>query len=234
MKLIFKLPIFSLLPRRCAFCGKVTEADCLICKSCEKSVSRIKDEICKNCGRENKLCSCKKSAKYYNGIAAPFYFEGVVRTGMHRFKFRKCPRNSEAYSVEMAKTVKQRFSETDFDFIVGIPMTKKSLKKRGYNQVALLAKGVSEILGIEHKENFFVKLYETEKQHGLSYSLRKGNLVGAYDVVSPEEVEGKTILLCDDVSTTGETLNEAAKMLWLYGAKEIYCIAVALTKQKKK
>ncbi len=227
------IPLFSLLPKRCAFCGKVIEADSLMCRNCEKSVSRIEKEICKKCGREKAFCSCKKSANYYNGIAAPFYFEGVVRSGMHRFKFRKSPRNAEAYSIEMASTVKQRFKDITFDFITEIPMTKKSIKKRGYNQCLLLAKGVSEKLDVEHKENFLVKLYETKNQHGLNYSNRKGNLTGVYDVVSPEDVEGKTILLCDDVSTTGETFNEAAKMLWLYGAKEIYCIAVALTKRKK-
>lgn len=233
MKLIFKLPLFSLLPKRCAFCGKVIEAGSLMCKSCEKSVSRIENEICKNCGREKAFCSCKKAANYYNGIAAPFYFEGVVRSGMHRFKFRKSPHNAEAYSVEMASAIKQRFSGISFDFITEIPMTQKSLKKRGYNQGSLLAKGISEKLGVEHRENFLVKLYETKNQHGLNYANRKGNLTGVYDVASPEEVEGKTILLCDDISTTGETFNEAAKMLWLYGAKEVYCIAVALTKRKK-
>lgn len=233
MKPNFKILLFSLLPKRCAFCGKVIEANSMMCRSCEKSVSRIENETCKNCGREKAFCSCKKSSNYYNGIAAPFYFEGVVRSGMHRFKFRKSPQNAEAYAAEMALTVKQRFKDIDFDFITEIPMTKKSLKKRGYNQGSLLAKGVSEKLEVEHREKFLVKLYETKNQHGLNYNNRKGNLTGVYDVVAPEEVEGKTILLCDDISTTGETLNEAAKMLWLYGAKEVYCIAVALTKQKK-
>ena len=78
-----------------------------------------------------------------------------------------------------------------------------------------------------------MKIYETDKQHGLKHYLRKGNLTGVFDVKNPDDVAGKTILLCDDISTTGETLNECAKMLWLYGAKEIYCISVALTKAKK-
>lgn len=222
------------MPKRCAYCGKVIDADSLMCNDCRKAVSRIGGEVCGNCGREKTVCSCKKSSNYYTRIAAPFYFEGVVRNGMHRFKFRNSPRNAEAYSHEMASIIEERFKDVRFDFITEIPMTKKSLKKRGYNQGSLLAKGISQKLNIEYKEKFLVKLYETEKQHGLNYSLRKGNLTGVYDVAQPQEVEGKIILLCDDISTSGETFNEASKMLWLYGAKEVYCVAAALTKQKKK
>ena len=76
------------------------------------------------------------------------------------------------------------------------------------------------------------KIYETEKQHGLNYYLRRGNLTGVFDSDSPGEIKDKTILLCDDISTSGETLNKCAKMLWLYGAKDVYCITLALTKMR--
>lgn len=234
MKLIFKLPIISLLPKRCAYCGRVVTADVHMCTDCKGKVSRIEDEICKYCGREKKLCSCKKSANYYSAIAAPFYFEGVVRKGMHAFKFRKSPRNAEAYADEMAKTIRKRFENVSFDYITEVPMTRKRIRKRGYNQCALLSKEISDITGIKYRESVLRKLYETGNQHGLSYYLRKGNLTGVFDAVNPDDVKDKIILLCDDISTSGETFNECAKMLWLHGAKEVYCIAAALTKPMKK
>ncbi len=113
-------------------------------------------------------------------------------------------------------------------------MTAKSKKKRGYNQCYYLAKGISENLGIEHKPDVLSKIYSTKIQHETRYYLRKGNLTGVFDVENPSDVKDKTVLICDDISTSGETLNECAKMLWLYGAKEIYCIALALTPYKKK
>lgn len=171
---------------------------------------------------------------YFEALAAPFYFEGNVRKGIHAFKFRKSPDNAEAYSKEVSETVSQRFDGVTFDFITEVPMTRKSMRERGYNQCALISENVAEILGIEYKPSLLTKLYETEKQHGLTYNLRKGNLTGVFDVSNPENVKDKTVLICDDISTSGETLNECAKMLWLYGAKEIYCVAVALTKSKKK
>lgn len=205
-----------------------------MCRKCESELPRISGVICPKCAREKDKCNCKGAENYFNSIAAPFYFEGCVRHGVHIFKFRNGFRNYEAYSLEMADTVRQRFSDIEFDFITEIPMTRKSIKKRGYNQSSYLAKGISESLGIEYKTDVISKIYETKKQHNIGYILRKGNLTGVFDVKNPSKVKDKTILLCDDISTTGETFNECAKMLWLYGAKEIYCIALAVTKYKKK
>lgn len=232
MKNIFAPLVSALFPDRCAYCGVPIASGSLSCKKCMDSLPRIKGEICPKCGREKENCSCKKAEMYFERLAAPFYFSGVVRTGIHAFKFRKSPDNYRAYSSETAKTVRERFGGVNFDYITEVPMTAKSTKDRGYNQCALLAKGIAEELGIEYKAGILKKIYETEKQHGLSYYLRKGNLTGVFDVADAESVKDKTVLLCDDISTTGETLNECSKMLWLYGAKEIYCVTTALTKSK--
>lgn len=226
--------IHSLLPKRCAYCGNVISSNRLMCTECENKLPRISGVICNKCGREKKICSCKGAEMYYTSIVAPFYFEGNVRKGLHAFKFRKSPDNAKAYCVEMADTIKKRLPDIRFDYITEVPISEESIRVRGYSQCALLAKGVADLCGIEYKPNLFVKLYETEKQHGLPYYARNGNLAGAFDVSDPDCVKDKTILICDDVSTSGETLNECAKMLWLYGAKEVYCVACALTKAKKK
>lgn len=233
MKRIFKALSKAFCPQRCAYCGTVVAPDEFMCEECEKILPRITGEICIRCGREKDACDCKNAQKYYNGIAAPFYFSGNVRKGVHSYKFRNAPDNAEAYSFEMSETVKKRYCGIKFDYITEVPMTRKSQKDRGYNQCILLAKGISENTGIEYKSDVLVKLYETDKQHGLKLHMRKGNLSGVFDVKNPSDVEGKTILICDDISTTGETLNECAKMLWLYGAAEIYGISLALTKKEK-
>lgn len=234
MKNLIKAFVHSFFPRRCAYCGRVIAAKRLSCVKCEKELPRITGVVCRKCGREKDKCTCKGAEKYYDSIAAPFYFNGCVRDGVHIFKFKNGLRSSEAFSYEMSETVKERFPGVEFDYITEVPMTKKSRKKRGYNQCFYLAKGISENLGVEHKTDVLSKIYDTKIQHEIKYYLRKGNLTGVFDVVNPSDVKDKTILLCDDISTSGETLNECAKMLWLHGAKEIYCIALAVTLYKKK
>lgn len=223
----------ALLPERCAYCGKVIPSGKFSCSKCENELPRIEGTTCRKCGREKDKCSCKGSEKYFSSLCAPFYFEGCVRKGVHVFKFRKGYQNHKAYAEEMAKTVKERLSNINFDYITEVPMFLDSERERGYNQSSLIAQKMSEILNLEHKSSVLVKIFKTNNQHKISYYLRKGNLIGVFDVPNPEEVKGKTILLCDDISTTGETFNECAKMLWLYGAKEVHCISLALTPPKK-
>lgn len=234
MKKSIESLIISLFPKRCAYCGKVIASSRFMCSKCENELPRISGTVCRKCGREKDKCTCKGAENYFSSIAAPFYYDGCVRHGVHIFKFRKGLRNYEAYSLEMADAVKERFGNVSFDFITEVPMTEKSRKKRGYNQCFYLAKGISERLGIEHKSDVICKLYETKKQHGITYYLRKGNLTGVFDISDSSAVKDKTVLLCDDISTSGETLNECAKMLWLHGAKEVYCVALALTLYKKR
>ncbi len=224
----------TLFPHRCAYCAKVVSNDTYVCVHCEKDLPRITDEICNKCGREKKKCTCKNAEKYFDGLTAPFYFKGNVRKGIHRFKFRHLVDSAEEFAREMSETVVKRYKGIRFDFITEVPLTEKSRRERGYNQCELLAEKLGKNLGVEYKKGALVKLFETKKQHLISPAFRKGNLCGVFDVTDPSSVEGKVILLCDDISTTGETFNECAKMLWLNGAKAVYCISVALTSKDKK
>ena len=232
MKKFAEWSLFSFFPRHCACCDVRIPGSRMFCEECEKSLPRITGEVCMNCGREKKECTCRKSSNYYTALAAPFYFEGNVREGIHRFKFRSSGVNSKAYAAGMAAAVSERYAGVHFDFVTEVPVTKRAERERGYNQCSLLARSFSEISGIPYKKGILKKIYETEKQHGLNYYLRRGNLTGVFDSDCPGEIKDKTILLCDDISTSGETLNECAKMLWLYGAKDVYCITAALTKMR--
>ncbi len=232
MKKLREWAIFSLFPRHCACCDKLIAGDRFFCDECLEKLPRIEGVICPSCGRGKKECACGHKANYYNSIASPFYFEGELRKGIHRFKFRSAVSNSKAYAAEMAKTIGERFEGVQFDYITEVPIGRNSLRERGFNQCALLAKEISQITGIPYRPGILKKIYETEKQHGLNYYLRRGNLTGIYDSDYPGEIKDKVILLCDDVSTSGETFNECSKMLWLYGAKEIHCICAALTKKR--
>lgn len=222
---------YALLPRRCAYCGRVTPADQPVCGDCLAALPRVPLPACPLCGRETARCCCRSAARYYDGLAAPFYYEGVVRSGLHRFKFRKAQRNAAPYAQAMAETVRNRFSGLEFDWVVPVPMTQKAKRTRGYDQARLLAEQLAQMLELPCVPAL-IKCYETEKQHGLNALLRKGNLAGVFDVPDGAAVAGRRVLLVDDISTSGETLNECAKMLWLNDAASVHCVALAVTKPK--
>ncbi len=120
-----------------------------------------------------------------------------------------------------------------FDYITFIPVSKKTLKKRDYNQAYLIATQLSKLLDVEVLD-VLAKVSKTKPQKSLSAKERKVNVYGAFDLKDKSAVKDKTFLIIDDVKTTGSTLNECSKMLNIYGAKAVYAATLAVAAPKKK
>lgn len=115
----------------------------------------------------------------------------------------------------------------DTDIIIPVPMTKKALLRRGFNQSLLIAKEVSMIKGIPLDIDSLQKTKETLPQVGLEAGERMKNLKGAFFVMG--DIKGKDVLLIDDVMTTGATLRECSKALLKAGATKVICLVIART-----
>ena len=111
--------------------------------------------------------------------------------------------------------------------LVPIPLHKNRERKRGFNQAKLIARHLSERLGLELAENVLKKTKATRPQIELRAEERRKNLTGAFAVSDPQKIQNKIILLLDDVKTTGTTLEEAAVVLKQAGAKRVWAITVA-------
>lgn len=221
-----------LFTQRCKYCGRVIDIRKESCDSCENSIKEITGAICFKCGKEKKKCDCKGQILFYEKLCAPYYYSGAIKALIWRFKFRNKPDIADFLAEQMAKCVVTRYEGYDFDFITYVPTTKKDVKNRGYNQAELLAKRLAEILDVPC-ENALVKKYETAPQHTLPEMKRSGNLLGVFDVDEKTDIEFKRVLLCDDVKTTGSTLNECAKTLLIGGAAEVFCVTAAITENEK-
>lgn len=223
-------------PKRCVFCDNIIGPYDEICSECEENLPWIKGNICHFCGCSTEDCTCKKRhGHYYDGIVSPLYYKDNVRKSIHRFKFRDEPELSKVYATMMNRIRLKEYADIKFDYVAYIPMNSKQEKKRGYNQGRLLAKDISKISDIAFGDNLIIKLYETQTQHGCgNWFERSGNLLGVFDVNPDYDINNKTVLLVDDVKTTGSTLNECSKMLYLNGAKAVYCLTAALTDSRKK
>ncbi len=221
-------------PKRCIFCEEIVDPFSHICSDCNKHLPKIEGEVCKLCGALKSDCVCKgRHGNYYDGVVAPLYYEDNVKNCIHRFKFYDERLNCEGLGDMMCQALKRYYSDIEFDFITYIPTRNKNLKKRGYNQSRLLAERVSENSGIPFGEEMLVKIYDTPYQRGITELERKGNVAGVFDVnIERYDVNNKNILLIDDVKTTGTTLSECGKMLYLAGANKVYCLTAAVVNSK--
>lgn len=225
---------YAFFPRRCSLCGTAVPPDEELCEQCSGNTEYVEEKVCKICGRGKKNCVCVGRRVFYESAAAPFYYSGAVKNSIGGLKFRKEAQNADGLALHMAKCVSESFSEISFDAVTCVPLSKSALKRRGYNQSALLAKAVAKILSVKFEEEMLCRTFQSMEQKNLSAGRRFGAVFGSFDCADSDIIKDKTILLCDDVSTTCATLNECAKMLLLSGAKAVYCVTAAVTKKEVK
>ena len=139
--------------------------------------------------------------------------------------------NRRRMGIGEAKDIENAYCGDEFDFITAVPMHKKDLKKRGYNQSALLAKELGKRLDLPYRETID-KIKQTKKQHNLKYNERKTNLNGAFKVIDKDAVKGKRILIIDDIITSGYTLGNCCKVLSRAKPALICCATIASAQNK--
>ena len=203
-----------LFPPKCAFCGKIKgHGDVAYCSGCTESLPFTLD-----CGRQE--------GDYYDFCVSPLYYKGVVRKSIHRFKFKGASAYADAYGAVLADCIREN-PDLNYDLISWVPLSKKRERSRGYDQAMLLALATALRLDDVAVETLR-KPHDVRAQSELAgRTERSANISGAYEAVDPELIEGKCILLIDDIVTTGSTLSECAKVLRSVGAVRVVCAALA-------
>jgi ComF family protein len=198
------------------------------CPDCQSKVQIIADPICDACGlpqAHSGLCDrCKQNRPSFRSLRSWAVFEGPVQKALHQLKYRRNIGLGEALAKQMATFIAQL--NWTVDVIVPIPLGKTRLKERGYNQVAMVARPLSLTLGMDYRPSAIVRARETRSQVGLTAMERKQNVQNAFKAVE-DKVDGRTVLLMDDVSTTGATLSSAAEALYASGAMDVYAVTIA-------
>ncbi|MBQ7547007.1 MAG: ComF family protein [Clostridia bacterium] len=216
-------------PRRCPVCGKVLPFGETQCTCHSLQTKRVDAPVCEHCGAGLDRCTCARSGEVtLEHLAAPFYYCGKVRDDLLELKFHGEKALASKLGREMAVCFAVRFANVQPDVVTSVPMTKKSERARGFNQSTLLAKRAASQLLLPFAP-LLKKTRETEKQHECSEAVRKTNLLGAFALQKGADVRGKTVLLIDDIKTTGATLHECAQVLTENGAARVYCLCCAVT-----
>lgn len=195
------------------------------CPYCQKPIGLTLTE-CDKCRSEFPTFAKSEIIPSGEMCISPFVYDSLVRQAIINYKFYGRKQSADSFSKILADTVKSEYADIHFDTVTAVPLSGKRLRERGYNQSEIVAKQVAEILKIPY-ERLTDKVKENREQHDLSLEERKENIQGVYALCGNASVSGKTILLIDDVITTGYTLSECCRVLKSGGASKIYCAAIA-------
>lgn len=197
-------------PDFCPYCTKLLEHFDYACESCKKKIP------------ENGITQGVRGG--YRSCSA-LHYSGIFKRALFRFKFRKKKYHARQFAYLLHRQVQNSYPDMIFDYITYVPMHKKALRKRGFNQCEALAKELSKLMGIPYRSTL-VKIRNTKPQHELESIERYTNLIGAFKVADKNAVKDKSILLLDDVITTGSTLGECAKTLQKAKPAHICCVTL--------
>lgn len=212
-----------------------------LCSSCVRDINWSKGSVCKICGRvlkENSvlknICNdCNDFKKPFSGGAVCTSYGLFEKDVLKRFKYKEQPYLAKYLGLLMAERVAAE--DWQIDFIVSVPLHREKHGKRGYNQAALLASEIGKNLKIECKNNVLKRKISTIPMSRLDNWQRREALKGVFSVntaVNTDTVEGKNILLVDDIYTTGSTMKECTNVLLKAGAKAVYISAFSATFDK--
>lgn len=215
-----------IFPKRCVQCG---EFGSFCCQKCLAKIKPIKTQVCPKCGKISDLgkwCSgCKGKSNLTGIIVAAAYRSGPTKEMIHYLKYNSVKELANPLAdLLIDQLVEEELSNKVI--VTSVPLHQKRYLERGYNQSEIIAKNVAEKLGFSYQDLLF-RLRHTEPQVTLKGDERRSNLEGIFELKKDFKVAGKIIFLVDDVSTTGSTLEECAKVLRAAGARRIYGLVVA-------
>lgn len=201
-------------PNVCGFCNKIISKE-YTCKSCREKLQYIYES-------EKQFVSTNKN---FDVLVCAYKYKGIVRNKILEYKFKNKKYLYRSLSERLYKLLLKY--ENEIDYIVPVPIHIKRYFKRGYNQSELVARFFSEKFNKVMLKNVIIKTKNTKPQSLLTASNRKKNVCNAYRIKNSKHIYGKTILLVDDIYTTGATVNECAKVLKENGAKKIIVATIA-------
>ena len=226
------------LPPQCPCCEKfLEEGQQGFCLNCLSEIHWIEPPFCSICGIpfiskevESHPCgACVTHRKYFTMARSLGTYEGSLQEAIHHWKYEGKTNLTPFFSEWMAEGLKRYWKPDSFDFLIPVPLHTQRLRGRGFNQALLLVKELSRRSGIPYRKTILQKKKPTVPQVNLSGAEREKGLRGAFHVVGMEELEGKWVLLVDDVYTTGATVNECSKVLLRGGAKRVDVLTLVHT-----
>lgn len=227
------LVLDSLYPRRCPAChGVVKEKGGLICRDCAGKFKVIRQPRCVCCGktlisdREELCADCREHRHWFDAGMAVFVYEEVMRSSMDYFKGFGRKEYGDFYVEAMARCGRRAIERWRPQLVIPVPMTAAKLRKRGFNQAQVLAEGLAEKFSLPVSDQFILRTGQGKEQKTLNAAQRRRSLLSAFETGSDYRPL-ESVLLVDDVYTTGSTMDAMARLLKRNDTQCVYFLALA-------
>ncbi len=226
-----------LFPRRCPICDRpVHPFGGLICRACAEELHTKmlteRDALCCRCGKpladaRRELCrDCQRTAHAFRRGCAAYRYRDISGA-LYRLKYEGRAEYAEWMGQQIAVRLSEEFRTERMDALTPVPISRERLRRRGYNQAALLARSVSKAAGIPVQESYLVRRTDTAVLRGMGAAERRSKIKNAF-IAPVHDVESKVIMLIDDIYTTGATMDACAASLLQRGAAAVLCAVLAI------
>lgn len=226
LRLVSNFFLDLIFPKKCVNCG---EFGGFVCQKCLAKIKPIETQVCPKCGKisdKGKWCSgCKGKSNLTGIIVSAQYRIGPTKEMIHYLKYNGVTELAPGLADLLIDQLIGEDVPEDV-IITSVPLHKKKYLERGFNQSEMIGGIVAKKLGLCY-QNLLIRTKYTESQVKLKGDKRRENLVDAFASVPRISIDNKTIMIIDDVSTTGATLEECAKVLRQNGARRVWGLVVA-------
>lgn len=220
-----------LFPLRCPVCDEIVKVgEGKICPQCRQRLKPVTEPWCMRCGKklqqEGEYCQdCRSRLHSFVRGRALFEYESAA-PAIYRLKYSGRQEYADFFGEEISRQLGSFIRRIEPEGLVPIPLHKSRLRRRGYNQAELLAKAVGKYTGVPVYGDLLKRVKNTAPLKTQNREERQNNLKKAFNIAR-NDVKLKTIIIIDDIYTTGSTIDEAAQVLRQQGAEKIYFITLA-------
>lgn len=225
-----------IFPKSCLVCSikLIGNPEILLCNTCLEKIQLIEKPFCSICGKpffsaagDNHLCSvCLKTKWHFSKAQAIFVYKEPVTKVVHNFKYHRSTSCLSTFAA-LKNSLANLKDVADVELVVPVPLHRKRLRQRGFNQAQVLASWLFPNQKHKIDPHILMRTIDTPLQTNLSGKARRRNLKKAFSVKNTAVVKGKKIVLVDDVFTTGSTVNECARTLRNAGAGDVQVLTLA-------
>lgn len=234
MKKITDTILGLVYPPKCPLCGvELLARGEDVCLKCGEEVKRIGEHFCLKCGKaleeaNREFCrDCQNQPHLYMQNRGVFLYNGRLKGSIYRYKYQNQRYYAEYYAKEFMAELGTQIKSWGVEAMAPVPLHKSRMRKRGFNQAEAILKHMEEPLGIPMYKDYVLRVKKTLPQKYLNQEGRQKNLKNAFKIAE-NSVKLNKILVCDDIYTTGSTLDAVAQALKEAGVKEVYGICLCI------